>query len=72
MRTVVGFPFEEMATLRRDVAKLNERWDDISIADMKMLRLAVALVHLPAPTLRDLATATGLIGALADRFDSYH
>jgi hypothetical protein len=36
------------------------------------LRLAVALVHLPAPTLRDLATATGLIGALADRFDSYH
>jgi hypothetical protein len=63
---------EELATLRRDVIKLNRRWDDISPAERKALGHAYILVHSPGASSEDLVEATEIIHDIADRFESYH
>jgi hypothetical protein len=66
------YPREELATLRRDVLKLNRRWDDISRAERKALGHAYTLVHSPGAAWEDLVEATEIIHNIADRFESYH
>jgi hypothetical protein len=66
------YPREELATLRRDVLKLNRRWDDISRAERKALGHAYTLVHSPGAAWEDLVEATEIIHNTADRFESYH
>jgi hypothetical protein len=66
------YPLEELATLRRDVIKLNRRWDDISPTERKALGHAYTLVHSPRASWEDLVEATEIIHDIADRFESYH
>jgi hypothetical protein len=66
------YPREELATLRRDVIKLNRRWDDISTADKKALGRAYTLVHSAGASWEDLTEAVDIIHDIADRFESYH
>ena len=66
------YPREELTTLRRDVIKLNRRWDDISTKEKEALGRAYSLVHLPGASREDLIEATEIIHDIADRFESYH
>jgi hypothetical protein len=68
----MGYPREELATLRRDVLKLNRRWDDVSPAERAALGHAYTLVHLPGASWGELMEATEIIHDIADRFESYH
>jgi hypothetical protein len=66
------YPREELATLRRDVIKLNRRWDDVSPAERKALGHAYILMHSPGASWEDVVEATEIIHDIADRFESYH
>jgi hypothetical protein len=66
------YPREELATLRRDVLKINRRWDDISPDEREALGHAYTLVHLPGASWEDLIEATEIIHDVADRFESFH
>jgi hypothetical protein len=66
------YPREELATLRRDVLKINRRRDDISPDEREALGHAYTLVHLPGASWEDLIEATEIIHDVADRFESFH
>jgi hypothetical protein len=66
------YPGEELTTLRRDVIKLNRRWDDISTKEKEALRHAYTLVHSRGASWDDLVKATEIIHDIADRYESYH
>ena len=64
---IVRYPFALLADLRRNVAILSRAFDEgrLSEADQHQLRFACDLINSEQPDVKDLATATAIIGYIS-------
>ncbi len=69
--TVIRYPFEMFAELRRDVAAVTQAWDAGRLAedDKERLRFAYELAHMRRPMTRErMAAVVAIIGAIAEDY----